>query len=374
MFRFANSIFFHWRDSPFQNQRLRRLFLQDNLISTLEDGCFINLHNHLQWLDLSYNRLQMIPMELTRLTALKVLNLSYNLITILDLQDTEMTNLQQLLMEGNYLHAIAMPTVISFRRLHTLSLTLDARDTVRQLLVDRAQFRHVTRLTVRHSTLEDNETTATLLAEWLNTFNDVERLTFSNNSLDPQHVLTNVTNVHRMSSLVVSDNNLQVYPELMFQHKVRLSSIDISHNDIVTLDRQYSTEGAARLPTSYKLITEISASHNQISTITESFAQAYPRLRNLDLRYNSLTTLGQAAITWSPTLVFHLSDNLWHCDCNLDSLWKALRQDTFTISHYDRVHGIRCSSPRVLSGMRLDDLTGRELLCGTYRSHRTHTL
>ncbi|KAM9722914.1 trophoblast glycoprotein [Menidia menidia] len=133
----------------------------------------------------------------------------------------------------------------------------------------------------------------------------------------------------------------------------QLSTLDLSHNDLVVLPRGIFG-GLPNLGT-------LSLRNSSLVAV-QNGTLAAPPLRELDLRDNGLRGLPAAALAelgLKPGLRVRLLGNPWRCDCLLDDMLAWLRNS----SQAADAAGLTCSGPEALRGRPLLRLEPSRLKC-----------
>ena len=337
----------------FQIRHTHRLFLQHNRIVAFEFDCFKSLKFNLRWLDLSYNLISSVDKEIQKLPALRILDLSYNKIEILNFNSSQFRVLKHLRLHGNYIRAINIPNRLLFPGLSSLSLSLYGRSVFRELSYPPAVFNSISYLKLELTNSNDSSTN-NLISNWLRNFQRLENVSFSYNSFNVINVLNNAR-LPKLQHISAMNSNLTQFPEFSSFMTPRLQAIDVSHNELQTLTASYNE--------THRRIREVYVSHNHIRSVKRHFIDCYPELTLLDLSHNELTTLNDDILRYSPATVLYLYDNRWRCDCHMDTLRKALIDNTLLLSEYDLTHGFRCETPSRLHNQLITNLEEEDLLC-----------
>ena len=128
-------------------------------------------------------------------------------------------------------------------------------------------------------------------------------------------------NFSRLSVLKLDNNRLAVLPTLSWLG-LSLKLIFLNRNRLATLDGLTSQGHYTRL-------TRMYATHNEITTLNVTHLINIPKLENIRLNNNNLTSLGDFTLHYGGRL--SVKENPWHCDAAL--FWvSGLNQDTFSLT------------------------------------------
>jgi len=323
-----------------------RLNLQFNQIQTVHPNAF-DAFSRLEELYLGHNLLSTISPEtlrpLKKLTILYTNNNGIERITP-ELFGT-LNSLVKLRLDGNSLEQLQDSAFTSLTNLHYLHLEYN-------------QLQHIHR----------------------NAFSKLAKLRFLNLAHNKQTSLRNVflfSPLRALSTLLLSDNEIQHVGNHVFQNLKKLSKLSLSNNRISRLDvgalrgltslRELLMDGnelveiPAGLLDSLERIEELDFSGNRISNVDALAFSQVKRLRVLKLMDNRLTSLSGDIFALNHLLYdLDLHGNNWTCDCRLEDLkrWMATahsRGKLLTVF-------IQCGQPATLQGKYLDYVNSSQLL------------
>ncbi|XP_057665442.1 protein slit isoform X5 [Diorhabda carinulata] len=150
--------------------------------------------------------------------------------------------------------------------------------------------------------------------------------------------------------LDLQGNNITILYESDFQDLGKLKILDLSHNQISVLGKK-TFRGIQSL-------RNLQIDNNKLTCIDDNALRAMKDLEILTLNNNNLTWLGKDMFSNMFRLrTLRLSDNLFHCDCQMSWLAKYLRHSS-RLAQYTR-----CYSPSHLKGQAIVDLQDRDFKC-----------
>jgi len=321
-------------DSVFSNQQeLEELNLSDNNISDISERAFIGLKQlktinirqnsinnlvaegfsnlqSLEFLDCSDNRISNIDTEaFMNLKQLTVLNLNDNLLEAVPTESfNSMNSLKELNLSGNKISVISSH---AFQLLSTLVILNLARNNLRK--INDEGFDGL--ISVKEMYLEDNE---------------LHKL--------PTGALSKIINLNTIN---LSENPIKNVSKNALVKNIKLIALNISHCP------QLSEIKAGAFKSNILLKTiEISDNQN-LKYIDQNAFNPNTQVESLDLSRNLLNSLSENLLDWHSVKRLQLSQNVWHCDCDI----KWLRGTIFNIinnTELTSIRKIKCFSPKNL--------------------------
>ncbi|ROT72102.1 hypothetical protein C7M84_009531 [Penaeus vannamei] len=383
--------------------QLRELRLANNSLSVLSPAAFGSL-GQLLTLDLSHNQLSLGASNaepFTGLIRLVVLDVSHNRLVHLG-PDTfhDLYSLQVLRLSHNQLSHLADATFASLANLHTLDLSQNQLGTLSgKALQGLSVLTHLSidynQLEVVHEASLDNcsslhqlsmaHNQLQMLPEAVKRAPRLRTLDFSHNQIPSleEGVLHGL--VH-LQELRLSDNALSNISRTAFTEVSSLILLDLSNNSISEIEYGAfdATPKLKGLDLHHNLldgIKELHLHHNSISYVASNTFLDKMSVSLIDLRYNSLTLLEEAALRLSPRQspapLLLLSHNPLECDCGADWLLRAAGAGLSgpmtggsILPHLGDVGSVQCRLPGLWHGamVPLIVVQPQQFLC-TYRRH-----
>ncbi|EJD73809.1 leucine-rich repeat-containing protein 4B [Loa loa] len=297
--------------------KLRVLRLKGNQLSSLQLDSFIDLRQ-LQILDLSTNQLlQLEPSTFSILNNLQKLILSNNLLTKLQSETfVGLKNLQQLDLSNNRLHTIGEHLFDDITTLQSLNLS---KNNLSKIGSD--TFASLTSL--KHLDLSSNSLTDDLS---FNGLNSLQYLNISYNLLQ-RIIASNYRPLSELRELDLSANQMM---ELATSSFIGLNSLEIlrmTNEPYLHSIKPNAFSGLINLRN-----LNLSSCHI-LEKIDENAFEYGDRLEILDLSNCRLIRLPQKLAEWTNLKSLHISGNPFHCDCELLSfLPEVLRKFSINIT------------------------------------------
>ncbi|OZC05052.1 leucine Rich repeat-containing domain protein [Onchocerca flexuosa] len=287
--------------------KLRELRLKGNQLSSLQLDTFAGL-NQLQLLDLSANQLaQLEPLSFPELNNLQELIVSDNLLAML-LPDTfaGLRNLQRLDLSNNRLYTIAQHLFDDVPTLHSLDLSHNNLSTLRT-----DTFASLTSL--KYLDLSSNS-----LADL--PFNGLKSLQYLNisNNLIQRITTSNYRPLNLLRELDLSSNQIMELTTSSFNGLRSLEVLRMTNEPYLHSIRLNAFSGLISLR---KL--NLSSCHI-LEKIDENAFEYGDRLEVLDLSNCRLKRLPQKLAQWTDLKSLHISGNPLHCDCEMLSFFSEL--------------------------------------------------
>ncbi|XP_022104661.1 uncharacterized protein LOC110986779 [Acanthaster planci] len=259
---------------------LLRLSLENNQITYVESGSF-SVTRELRFLDLSGNKLSVIPSALNVLTSLKVLNFSNNELSSLSSDDFEsFTKLDTLRLENNRLDSISNTT---FHPLANLELLYIDHNFISADPI--GWFTNSTRLA--YLRMSHNQIPLTANVEvWFGVAQEtlpLEELHLDNNAIQQISEVT-FRSCENLKELNLSENEIASIAPGSFFDLTRLQELALDGNEL------------SDIPDSLFLDTEallvLSLQDNSLSVLSRNVFAGLGQAVQLNLAGNGLTTLG----------------------------------------------------------------------------------
>nr|XP_023021962.1 toll-like receptor 3 [Leptinotarsa decemlineata] len=287
-------------ENAFDNTPLRNLFLQNNVISFLENKLFWWQTFTLDFIDLRNNSLKDINNTFIALNLLSTLYLDKNNLEVVDI--------------------VAVPSTEIHLRNNNISR-------IKSL----AEKTKVIDLGENNISLFENFGSAFINSSILKLYLSYNQIQLSEKSFSS---IPNLTHLH------LDNNKLSKIPNNVFKDLKSLILLDISHNNILQL--QYGT---------FELIPNIEVlniSHNKFTEVPIQVFSPLPKLKELDFRQNQVDTLDVKVFLWyCPNLQkINLNGNLWECEI-LSNIVKYCQDKNIEIvignlTEFDNVRGNAC--------------------------------
>lgn len=384
------------------NPSIQRLVIKNNKIKIIDSS--IQFYAELNFLDLSYNHLFNIPSKTFMYQKkLRELHLSHNKISFIPNNSTFMglNELAVLNLKGNFLDELARGSFSSLTKLEELNLGQN-----RISRIDPAAFDGLTNLRVLY--LEDNALTNVPTASFpilknlaelnlgINSFLTIPNGAFIDlkglSRLDLKGAtLFNISNesfkgLDVLRTLDLSDNRLKRIPTMELSTLTRLEHLSLGQNDFDTIQegafigmsnlRRIEISGSLKLKkiesgafgANTNLEFLVITSNKDLGEVQEGALSGLPRLKQVILRDNSLTTLAEGLFPWSDLEILDLSENPLRCDCQMIWLRNILISKSNSSSHQD--YPVSCALPERLRGELLTALTPELLGCSYSDSKR----
>ncbi|XP_063771632.1 transforming growth factor beta activator LRRC33 [Pseudophryne corroboree] len=259
-----------------RTKKLVSLSLHNNTISTNYTLVSMGLRSasSLRWLDMSQNNLSvdMVTILIRNMTSLEFLNLDYNVIMRLDSSVFEgLTYLKELSLRWNYIYEIEGGTFEGLVNLKTLNLAFNLLPCIENFCLTQLQV-----LNVSFNHIE------WFLSQEIDFDFQLEKLDISHNQLLffpllPKH--------HRLHSLLLSDNSMKFYGNLMDENSSYVDFL-IQENNTTTVTTVSLWEGS--IPSDLSTLHVLDISRNQFDYLPRGFIVAMTSLSNLKLNWNCL--------------------------------------------------------------------------------------
>lgn len=384
------------------NPSIKRLVIKNNKIKIIDSS--IQFYAELEFLDLSYNHLFNIPAKtFVYQKKLRELHLSHNKISFIG--NSTFNGLNELVvlnLRGNFLDEISNGTFASLTKLEELNLGQN-----RISRINPSAFDGLTNLRVLY--LEDNALTAVPtpsfgglknLAELnlgLNSFVTIPDEAFmvleGLNRLELKGAsLYNISKdsfkgLDVLRTLDLSDNRLKYIPTMELSSLKRLEQLSFGQNDFEVIHegafigmtnlRRIEISASSKLKrieasafgANSNLEYLIVTSNTELAEVEEGALSGLPRLKQVILRDNALTTLAEGLFQWGDLEILDLSENPIRCDCQMIWLRNILISKSNSSSHENNFL-VKCASPERLRGESLIILTPEILGCSYSDSKR----
>jgi Leucine-rich repeat (LRR) protein len=184
----------------------------------------------------------------------------------------------------------------------------------------------------------------------------LERVDLSHNSL-PILTFDITFGTRKLKYLNLSNNGISDIRKYVIGNITGLEVLDLSNNHLTNLN---DPDAPFNLPEN---ITELILRDNQIFKIDYEKIAMLKHLRDIDLRNNQLSKLNKSMIDAIKRGVsVQFSGNPLTCNCEIQPLKQILLGQEFPPEKYSH---LTCSQPQQLSGMYLDDVEDRQLICNS---------
>ncbi|CAH0389807.1 unnamed protein product [Bemisia tabaci] len=272
------------------------LRLMNNEIVDISDTSFSSLANSLRFLDLSYNKLDRIPIDaLKRLKALDWLNLQGNEITGLDKDDwSHMSRtLRNLFVGENNIDTLSTTPDESLARLKSLtSLNLDYNELTS--LDATALPANLQTLSVAYNQLKKAP------LRLIETMKDLVWVSLQGNSIKDitQHTFKTRKNLEKLD---LSENAIEELPNNLFNGSITIRDLNLAFNNLKTL-----------LPQTFRglSVSRLYLPRNQLENLDDrAFVGIGHTLEHLDLEHNFLTSIPKAVTHLKKLKFLYMSSN-----------------------------------------------------------------
>ncbi|XP_022068211.2 toll-like receptor 5 [Acanthochromis polyacanthus] len=324
IFSLQNAVF-----SPLKNATI--IDISQNKINQINPNAFDGLQDHLRMLNLSFNLLGKIYSHtFINLTELRVLDLSYNHIGVLGYDAfSKLPRLRGLFLTGNSLRDLGFPATLP--NVEYLTLGDNKLSSVYNIAKLGGSSTYVD---VTDNRLTDLEDVYIILTH----FKGLKTLLFGGNFIKWCTLSKNITMLHSNSLEVLDlhDSSLQIIWAQgmclhLFDHLENLLGLNISFNSLVALPPGVFSGLSS--------IIDMDLSYNALTYLqTDVFPVS---LKQLDLSNNFLVS--PDPMTFRSLTFLRLSENRFHCDCNLYGFltWLNVTNVTFISPTED----FRCEFP-----------------------------
>jgi len=280
------------------------LALDNNLIETVEPQSFKNCSD-VKDLNLSGNKLSVVPEAIRPLTALLTLDLGENKITeIANASYESLPRLYGLRLTDNKINIVPKDAFKGITDLKIVNLAKNNISTIEPGTFD--ENRNLQAIRVDSNRLQDIHDVFRNVPNllWLNiSANELEELKYEEFPPAVQWLDLRSNKIHTLGDCLEMDN-------------LRIRNLDLSENQIAEL-------GSSNLPDS---IENLILNHNRIHQVQPYTFFRKPNLTRVDLSHNQLVRIDQNALRLSPTRTLGskgeilLGFNPLQCDCTMEWL------------------------------------------------------
>lgn len=334
----------------FEGISLHGLVISSGEIKRVHRLAFSGMINGLQALGLPNNKLTNVPSSsiLPLANTLDRLDLSNNLIQTITSSDfTTLKELTYLELSDNKITSISPRSFVNLRKLQFLKLKGNRLGDFLPSLQALLNCKNLIDLDLKSNSLRG------ALGKQL-----IPKLPLLQTLNLDKNLLTSIQNngfekFPNLVSLSIRHNQIDVLQDHAFNGLAKLKLLDLGHNGIVAM----SEASLQHLP---KLIT-LDLTHNFLRALTLDLVAPLPEMAELNLDGNDITLLEQSAVEkLTPNQSLSLHDNPLNCDCKLKPFANWLR----SIPNEDKIKvGAVCSTPQLLEGAPVMDLTIESLAC-----------
>lgn len=319
-------------DKVFLAQKaLEDLNLCDNNIKEVSDGVFIGLQN-LKRLNLRKNNIRTITKTFKMLKRLEFLDLSENVISSIGYTAFKnLVNLKVLYLQHNYLDLVPSKAVSEPINLVELDLSGNNIRVISSFALP--SLASLVILNLAHNKIMEID------EEGFHGLNNLEDMHLEDNKLDkvPTNALCGLINLKK---IVLGQNPLKEIRERALSGNQNLQLLNISHC------QQMNEIKAGAFTSNHHLRTVVISDNPDLEHIDSKAFSRDIKVTSLDLRRNRLSSLSEHLLDWSYVKILQLSENLWHCDCDM----KWLQETIYNIMNNTAtsVRIIKCFSPNHL--------------------------
>ncbi|XP_008289782.1 toll-like receptor 5 [Stegastes partitus] len=315
--------------SPLKDARI--IDISRNKINQISKNAFDGVQGHLKMLNLSFNLLgEIYRHTFPNMTELRVLDLSYNHIGVLGYEAfSDLSKLKALYLTGNSLRDLGFPAALP--NLEFLLLGDNKLSSLYNIIELGSNSIHVDVTENRLTNMED-------VYVILTHFKHLKNLMYGGNFIKWCTLSENTKMPHNNSLKVLDlyDSSLQIIWAQgkcldLFDHLNNLLGLNISFNSLTTLP--------PGIFSGLSSITELDLSYNALTYLqTDVFPVS---LEKLYLSSNFIAS--PDPMTFQSLIFLSLSENRFHCDCNLEGFltWLNVTNVTFL----SPVEEFRCEFP-----------------------------
>lgn len=361
---------------------LKSLYLFSNSLKFV-DGNLIEKNTYLRFLDLSYNRFDVVGKHFLNSSSLETLKLEYGYVETLSNESfSALANLQTLRLVGNYISAIEpesfMPSV-EFGNVSTL-VTLDLGDNS----LSEVPVVALCKLTALQTLgLNDNPISDLAPASQCSDtgyLSNLKTLYLAYTSLKSIPEDSFITSLQSLEALVINNCQLQEFPSTALSHTPNLRHLVMNNNPIRLIDEN--------MPILTKLENLELSEMRTLSEISQSAFSKYANLKSLKLSNDRIANLHSNAflgLNNIEILELHgnllqnpnpewfqsfssdgvksitLYDNPWVCDCQAVPYLNWLEAGSHGIDEY--FTSITCESPQRFKSWSLTEIATEDLTC-----------
>lgn len=330
----------------FEDISLHGLVISSGEIKRVHRLAFTGI-NGLEALGLPNNKLQNVPASsITSLVKLERLDLSNNQIKSITSSDfASLKELTYLELSDNKITSISPRSFANLRKLKFLKLKGNRLGDFLPSLQSILYCKNLIDLDLKSNSLRGP------LTKQL-----IPKLPFLQTMNLDKNLLTSIQNsalekFPQLISLSIRHNQIDVLQDNAFLGVPHLQLLDLAHNGIVAIS-EASLQHLSEL-------TTLDLTHNFLRALTLDLLAPLPLLNELHLDGNDIALIDDsAAEKLRPTTRLSLHDNPINCDCSLKSFANWLKN----ISNAESVGAI-CSTPQLLEGAPVIDLTMESLTC-----------
>ncbi|XP_072002918.1 leucine-rich repeats and immunoglobulin-like domains protein 3 [Engystomops pustulosus] len=345
----SNNLITQLKTPSFPVLRLKYLYINKNLISSMESGAFDNLSATLQVLKLNKNRIGHIPPKMFKLSNLQHLELKRNRIKHIDgltfqgldalkyltIQRNGITrlmdgafwglgNMEVLLLDHNNITEISRGWLYGLLMLQQLHLSQNA---IRRISPDAWEF-------------------CQKLSELDLTFNELTRLDESS-----------FMGLNLLGRLFIGNNQISNIADGAFHGLSSLSTLDLKNNEI-----SWTIEDMNGAFSGLEKLKRLMLQGNRIGSITKKAFSWLEALEYLDLSNNAIVSMQSNAFSQMKRLQqLHLNTSSLLCDCQLKWLPHWLtenRLQTFVNAN--------CAHPQSLKGKSIFSVSSDGFVCDDF--------
>nr|XP_049700791.1 protein artichoke-like isoform X1 [Helicoverpa armigera] len=282
--------------------KLKKLHLQNNMLTKLSEDCFMNLKN-LEYLNLRSNHLVSLNLTLTNLKMLKTLDLSYNYLKKLS---------------GYEINRMA--AIVNFNASHNALTTVDYNCFNQAVSLKVVDFSY-NRI---NATIENIRFVVSSELEYLDFYNNsitgIQENAFINGHLNYLNLINNnitgeirentLSGLRNITELDLSRQSISNIKNKAFTQMVNLKHLNLSTNNIIEIENaSFSNSSIAVLDLSHNKVThlhflqnclvnltELYLNNNNISVVSISSFDAQTQMKKLDLSMNGIKIIEEYSL------------------------------------------------------------------------------
>uniref|UniRef100_UPI003AAFCCC6 leucine-rich repeats and immunoglobulin-like domains protein 3 n=1 Tax=Centroberyx gerrardi TaxID=166262 RepID=UPI003AAFCCC6 len=328
---------------------LKNLFLNNNRISSLEAGCFLNLSSSLQVLRLNRNRLSSIPAKIFQLPNLQHLDLSRNRVRRVEgLTFHGLHALRSLRMQRNGLSRLMDGAFWGLSNMEVLQLDYNN-------LTEVSKGWLYGLLTLQQLHLGHNAISRIRPDAW-EFCQKLSQLDLSSNQLSRLEE-SSFVGLSLLDELHIGNNRVSFIADGAFRGLSHLQTLDLQSNEI-----SWTIEDMNGPFSALDKLKKLFLQGNQIRSVTKKSFSGLDTLQHLDLSNNAIMSIqGNAFSQMKKLEELQLNTSSLLCDCQLKWFPVWVAEQAFL----PRVNA-SCAHPQPLKGRSVSAVSQDEFVCDDF--------